>query len=50
VGRHWRFHKETIDAWLGNRNKVIKSWIEKLQQYYKVRSLSVRLFKPGPRR
>jgi excisionase family DNA binding protein len=25
VGRHWRFHKETIDAWLGNRNKVIKS-------------------------
>ena len=31
VGRHWRFHKETIDAWLGNRNKVIKSWIEKFK-------------------
>ncbi len=25
VGRHWRFHKETIDAWLGNRNEVVKS-------------------------
>ena len=25
VGRHWRFHKETIDAWLGNRNGVVKS-------------------------
>lgn len=24
VGRHWRFHKETIDAWLGNRNDVVK--------------------------
>ena len=31
VGRHWRFHKETIDAWLGNRNKVVKSWIEKFK-------------------
>jgi len=25
VGRHWRFHKETIDAWLGNRDEVAKS-------------------------
>jgi excisionase family DNA binding protein len=25
VGRHWRFHKETIDAWLGNRDEVVKS-------------------------
>ena len=24
VGRHWRFHKETIDSWLGNRNEVVK--------------------------
>ena len=21
VGRHWRFHRETIDAWLGNRRR-----------------------------
>ena len=25
VGRHWRFHRETIDAWLGNRNEAVKS-------------------------
>jgi excisionase family DNA binding protein len=24
VGRHWRFHKETIDAWLGNRTEAEK--------------------------
>jgi excisionase family DNA binding protein len=24
VGRHWRFHKKTIDAWLGNRSEVAK--------------------------
>jgi excisionase family DNA binding protein len=24
VGRHWRFHKETIDAWLGNRTETEK--------------------------
>ncbi|MCF8049736.1 MAG: helix-turn-helix domain-containing protein [Desulfobacterales bacterium] len=24
VGRHWRFHKETIDAWLGNRTEAGK--------------------------
>ena len=22
VGRHWRFHKEVIDRWLGNRAEV----------------------------
>ncbi len=21
IGRHWRFRKETIDRWLGERNK-----------------------------
>lgn len=21
VGRHWRFHRETIDKWLGEREK-----------------------------
>ncbi|MFA5439479.1 helix-turn-helix domain-containing protein [Dehalococcoides sp.] len=21
IGRHWRFRKETIDLWLGERNK-----------------------------
>lgn len=21
VGRHWRFHRETIDRWLGEREK-----------------------------
>ena len=25
VGCHRRFHKETIDAWLGNRDEVAKS-------------------------
>ena len=25
VGRHWRFHKETIDAWLGNRKQPAKA-------------------------
>jgi len=25
VGRHWRFHKETINSWLGNRYEVAKS-------------------------
>ncbi len=24
VGRHWRFHKATIDVWLGNRMEVEK--------------------------
>ena len=24
VGRHWRFHKEAIDAWLGNRKDQAK--------------------------
>lgn len=24
VGRHWRFHKQTIDHWLGNRPNNIK--------------------------
>ena len=24
VGRHWRFHKETINSWLGNRNELAK--------------------------
>ena len=22
VGRHWRFHKETINSWLGNRGEA----------------------------
>lgn len=25
VGRHWRFHRQTIDAWLGNRHKLAKA-------------------------
>jgi len=24
VGRHWRFHKEAIVRWLGNRNESVK--------------------------
>ena len=25
VGRHWRFHKETIVRWLDNRQESVKS-------------------------
>ena len=25
VERHWRFHKKTVDAWLGNRDEAFRN-------------------------